>query len=61
LKRSFLLLINTGTYFMTNQKIQQPKSGALAPDFSLPASDGSTVTLSKYPKPASLTFLRHLA
>jgi peroxiredoxin len=45
---------------MTNLKLQRPKAGERAPDFSLPAADGGTFSLSDYPKPVSLTFLRHL-
>jgi peroxiredoxin len=46
---------------MTNKKLRQPQAGEGAPDFSLSATDGSTVTLSTCPKPASITFFRHLA
>jgi hypothetical protein len=47
--------------FMTHKKLGQPQAGEGAPDFSLSATDGSTVTLSTCPKPASITFFRHLA
>jgi peroxiredoxin len=46
---------------MTDKKLRQPQAGESAPDFSLPATDGSLVTLSTYPKPVSITFFRHLA
>ncbi|MBI3652757.1 MAG: hypothetical protein HY231_17175 [Acidobacteria bacterium] len=46
---------------MTNQILRQPLIGEPAPDFSLPATDGQLVHLGDYPKPVSLTFLRHLA
>jgi peroxiredoxin len=46
---------------MTGKKLRQPQVGEAAPDFSLLATDGSTVTLADYPKPLSITFFRHLA
>jgi peroxiredoxin len=46
---------------MTSKRLRQPQPGEPAPDFSLPASDGSRVTLADYPKPLSITFFRHLA
>lgn len=39
----------------------QLRVGEQAPDFTLPATDGSTVTLSSYPKPLAVVFFRHLA
>jgi peroxiredoxin len=33
----------------------------MAPDFTLPATDGGTVHLAEYPRPVALVFLRHLA
>jgi peroxiredoxin len=46
---------------MTSKKLCQPQVGEAAPDFSLPATDGSRVRLADYPKPVSITFFRHLA
>jgi len=46
---------------MTEPILRQPQVGEIAPDFTLPATDGSTVTLSSYPKPLALVFFRHLA
>lgn len=42
-------------------KLRVPKPGELAPNFVLPATDGSTVELASYPKPVALVFMRHLA
>jgi peroxiredoxin len=38
-----------------------PRAGDLAPDFTLPATDGTTVRLAELPAPVVLVFLRHLA
>jgi peroxiredoxin len=46
---------------MTDNLLRQPQLGEVAPDFSLLATDGSTVTLADYPKPLSISFVRHLA
>jgi peroxiredoxin len=37
-----------------------PPVGALAPDFTLAATDGGAVHLADAPKPLGLVFLRHL-
>jgi hypothetical protein len=42
-------------------KRRVPKVGETAPNFVLPATDGSTVELATYPKPTALVFMRHLA
>lgn len=41
--------------------LRLPRVGELAPDFTLPASDGGEVHLAAIPKPVALIFLRHLA
>lgn len=47
---------------MSNQPVLRlPRVGQVAPNFSLPATDGTNVELSVYPKPVALVFLRHLA
>ena len=46
---------------MANRDLPVLRVGDLAPDFTLPATDGGTVTLRQYPKPEALVFLRHLA
>jgi hypothetical protein len=35
--------------------------GEAAPPFTLPTTDGATITLDSAPKPLALVFLRHLA
>ena len=42
-------------------KLRIPKIGEIAPNFVLPATDGSMVELAIYPKPTVLVFMRHLA
>ena len=37
------------------------QAGEPAPDFTLPAVDGATVTLADVSKPVALVYLRHLA
>ncbi len=44
-----------------NVKLRIPKVGEIAPDFVLPATDGTTIELATYPKPVALVFMRHLA
>lgn len=46
---------------MKNNELRKPRAGEIAPDFTLTSTDGEIVRLSDYPKPVSLTFLRHLA
>ncbi len=46
---------------MANPILRQPQVGETAPDFTLPATDGSNITLSSYPKPLAVSFFRHLA
>ena len=46
---------------MSKTELRQLREGELAPDFTLPATDGTTVSLSSYPKPLALVFFRHLA
>jgi peroxiredoxin len=41
--------------------LRVPKVGELAPNFTLPATDGSIIELTKYHNPVALIFLRHLA
>ncbi|GAC1458537.1 MAG: hypothetical protein PVSMB4_18080 [Ktedonobacterales bacterium] len=45
----------------TTARLRLPRVGELAPDFTLPATDGGTVHLAEYPRPVALVFLRHLA
>lgn len=42
-------------------KLRQPVVGERAPDFTLPATDGESVTLAACGQPVALVFLRHLA
>ena len=37
-----------------------PRVGAAAPDFTLPATNGSLIHLAAFPRPIVLVFLRHL-
>lgn len=46
---------------MPDERLRQPQIGELAPDFTLPATDGSIVNLKRHPKPVALVFLRHLS
>ena len=46
---------------MSRDQLRVPQRGEPAPDFTLPALDGSTIVLSSLPKPVVLSFLRHLA
>ena len=46
---------------MPDKKLRQPQIGDLAPDFTLPATNGSMIKLKQHQKPVALVFLRHLA
>ncbi|MEI6046295.1 MAG: hypothetical protein WCS37_18250 [Chloroflexota bacterium] len=41
--------------------LRVPRVGEVAPNFTLPATDGSVVELATCSKPVALIFLRHLA
>jgi peroxiredoxin len=45
----------------SDQPLKMPSVGEIAPLFSLPATDGSLISLEDYPKPVALVFMRHLA
>lgn len=46
---------------MQTKSLPTLRAGDLAPDFTLPATDGGAVRLSEHAKPVALVFLRHLA
>lgn len=46
---------------MGREELRVLRPGDAAPDFRLQALDGSTIALSRIPKPVILSFLRHLA
>ncbi|HET9528944.1 MAG TPA: hypothetical protein VFQ92_01230 [Blastocatellia bacterium] len=46
---------------MASKNLRVPRVGEIAPDFTLPATDGGVVGLSDSPKPVAIVFLRHLA
>lgn len=41
-------------------RLRLPRAGEMAPEFTLPATDGGTVDLAGAAKPLALVFLRHL-
>ncbi len=45
---------------MARSQFRLPSVGALAPDFTLPATDGGVIHFAQFPKPVALIFLRHL-
>lgn len=46
---------------MESSSLKLPRIGESAPTFTLPATEGSEVSLAAYPKPLALSFMRHLA
>jgi peroxiredoxin len=45
---------------MMPRTLDVPRVGAIAPDFTLPATDGRVIHLAESPRPFVLVFLRHL-